>query len=145
MANANILIVEDEAVCALDIQSRLTKSGYNVVGVCTTGEDAVTKAAELKADLVMMDIMLEGRSDGIEAARRIKVTCNIPVIFLTAYSDEATVAMAKLTEPDGYLPKPFDARTLRTTVEIALHRHKMECDRKELVSSVIRELAKGKL
>jgi DNA-binding response OmpR family regulator len=135
MAGAKILVVEDEALCAMEIQKRLVQSGYKVAGICTNAESAVRMAAESKPALVLMDIMLEGRSSGIEAARQIRSLYNIPVVFLTAYSDDATVAQAKLTEPYGYLPKPFDGRTLRSTIEVGIHRHKADCDRREKVSA----------
>jgi DNA-binding response OmpR family regulator len=144
MAKANILVVEDEAIVALDIQTRLIQLGYDVAGICSTGEDAIKRADEFKADLVLMDIMLGGKINGVEAARQIRMQYNIPVIFLTAYSDEATLQQAKMIEPYGYLPKPFDGRTLKTTIEIALHKHKMERERKEMVSTVIQELARTK-
>jgi two-component system cell cycle sensor histidine kinase/response regulator CckA len=129
MAKANILVVEDEAMIALDIQTQLIQQGYNVAGICVTGADAVSRAAELKVDLVLTDVLLAGRTDGIEAARRIRKLHNIPVIFLTAHADVATIERAKHAEPYGYLIKPFDPRTLNATIEIALHKHKMECNR----------------
>jgi CheY-like chemotaxis protein len=144
MTRAKILIVEDEAIVGLDIQTHLIRLGYDVAGICVTGEDALRRVVELKPDLVLMDIMLQGGSSGIDAASQIRTRYNIPIVFLTAYSDEATIAQAKLAEPYGYLPKPFDTRTLGTTIEIALHSHKMDRDRKELVSAVILELNKGK-
>jgi DNA-binding response OmpR family regulator len=135
MANENILVVENDGIAAMDIQNQLGQAGYKVAGVCDNAEDAVKMTAELKVNLVIMDILLEGKSDGIEAARRIRLFYNTPVIFLTAHSDEATVARAILTEPYGYVPKPFNARTLRATIELALYRHKSECDRKMFASA----------
>jgi CheY-like chemotaxis protein len=129
MARAKILVVEDQAMIALDIQAQLIQLDYDVAGICVTGAEAVKRAAELKVDLVLTDVLLAGRTDGIEAARQIRALHNIPVIFLTAHSDTATVDRAKQAEPYGYIVKPFNLRTLNTTMEIALHNHKMECSR----------------
>jgi len=123
-----ILVVEDEAVVALDIQNRLRRMGYAVLGVCASGEQAVSKADELKPDLILMDIMLEGEMDGIDAAASIGRTMGIPVIYLTAYADQQTLARAKVTNPFGYVIKPFEDRELQTTIEMALY--KAETDRK---------------
>src|SRR5207247_2531373 len=98
----------------------------DVAGICDTGEDAITRAVESKADLVLMDITLAGGSDGIEAARQLRSRNNIPVVFLTAHTDTATLERAILTKPYGYLLKPFDPRTLKSTIDIALSRHKAE-------------------
>ena len=97
MNKTNILIVEDEAIVAKDIQQSLKKAGYNVVGVASTGEKAIELANEKKPDLVLMDIMLKGPMSGIEAAEEIRLALNIPVVFLTAYADESTFNKAKLT------------------------------------------------
>ena len=104
---ANIQVVEDEAIVSKDIQQSLKKLGYNVVGSAATGEKAIEIARELKPDLVLMDIMLKGEMSGIDAADIIKEELNIPIIFLTAYADENTLAKAKVTEPFGYIIKPF--------------------------------------
>ena len=121
---ARILVVEDEFVVALDIQTRLIRMGYQVIGRCATGEDAVLLALETKPDLLLMDIMLAGRLNGIGAAQQIRSKFDVPVIFLTAYSDDATLRLSKLAEPFGYIVKPFDERTLRTTIEISLDRYR---------------------
>jgi DNA-binding response OmpR family regulator len=121
-----ILVVEDEVVVALDIQTRLIRMGYQVIGRCATGEEAVPLALELKPDLLLMDIMLAGRLNGIAAAHQIRSKLDVPVIFLTAYSDDATLRLSKLAEPFGYIVKPFDERTLRTTIEITLERHRTQ-------------------
>lgn|GEM_PF-2000065 len=126
MAKAQILVVEDAKVVSLDIQRRLTGKGYNVCGTADTGEDAVTKAGSLHPDLVLMDICLKGKMDGIQAAEQIRKKYNIPIVYLTANSDDETLQRAVRTEPFGYLLKPFDERDLHTTIEIALYKHQME-------------------
>src|ERR1700739_3251470 len=119
----NILVVEDESIVSKDIQNSLKKIGYNVVGSCNNAEEAIETARELHPDVVLMDIMLKGKLTGIDAAEKIKLL-NIPVIFLTAYADEATLAKAKVTEPYGYILKPFKEKDLNISIEMAVHRHK---------------------
>ncbi|NDC39460.1 MAG: response regulator [Proteobacteria bacterium] len=119
---ASILVVEDEAIVAMDIADSLGSLGYNVVGTTDRGEDAIDKATSLKPDLVLMDIVLKGAMDGITAAKTIGTRLQIPVVYLTAHSDETTLQRAKLTTPQGYILKPFDIEDLRTSVEIALYR-----------------------
>lgn len=123
---AKILICEDEHIVALDIKRHLTRFGYEVVGTFATGEAAVAACAELKPDLTLMDIRLQGELDGIVAARRIFDEYSIPVILLTAYADEDTVMRARESRPFGYIIKPFEERELRTAIEIALFRHSMD-------------------
>ncbi|AGB48316.1 CheY-like receiver domain-containing protein [Methanomethylovorans hollandica DSM 15978] len=123
MTEAKILVVEDENIVALEIKKRLQKLGYIVPSVASTGEDAISKVEGILPDLVLMDIMLKGEIDGIDAAGEIRKRFNIPVVYLTAYSDEETLQRAKLTEPYGYILKPFEENDLRTTIEIALYRH----------------------
>lgn len=122
----NILVVEDESIVRKDIERSLTKLGYNVVAQADTGEKAIDLARENRPDIALMDIMLKGEMSGIEAADSIKKIIDIPVIFLTAYADEATLAKAKITEPHGYILKPFKEIDLQTTIEMALHKHKKE-------------------
>lgn len=126
MVKANIQIVEDERIVAFNIQKRLEEIGYAVSANVASGEEAIQKAAQTPPDLVLMDIKLKGRIDGIEAASEIQSSLNIPVVYLTAYTDEETLQRAKVTEPYGYILKPFDTRDLCTTIEIALHKHQME-------------------
>jgi len=123
---ANILIVEDESIVAKDIQQTLEKLDYNVVGTCSEGEKAIIAAADKSPDLIMMDIMLKGKMTGIEAAAQIRKDNDIPFIFLTAYADKDTLAKAKLSQPHGYIIKPFKEVDIRTAVEIALYKHKKE-------------------
>ena len=131
MANARIMIVEDEAIVALDLQHKLKTLGYAVSGVASSGEEAVRKVPQTRPDLVLMDIKLKGDMDGIEAAQRIRDEFNIPVVYLTAYSDENTLQRAKVTEPAGYLLKPFKDREVYATIEMALYKHKMEMELKK--------------
>ena len=112
MHDVKILIVEDEGVEALDIQHRLVSLGYPTPDIAFTGEEAVQKAGEISPDLVLMDIRLPGEIDGITAAELIKARLDIPVIYLTAYADDNTLQRAKITEPYGYIIKPFREREL---------------------------------
>ncbi len=131
MDTTKILVVEDENIVALDIKNRLKKLGYVVAGRAKTGPDAISKALELRPDLMLMDIKLKGEMDGVEAATEIREQLDIPIIFLTAHSDEATLQRAKVTTPYGYLLKPFEDRDLHTTIAMALYRHKLEQELKE--------------
>ncbi len=126
MDKAKILIVEDESIVALNIKNRLEELGYAVVAMLNSGEAALQVVANNRPDLVLMDIKLKGTVDGIEAAALIRSRFQIPVVYLTAYSDEETVDRAKFTEPYGYILKPFEARDLCTTIEVSLHKHRME-------------------
>lgn len=131
MAEARILIVEDEGISALDLQQRLRSMGYTAPDIVATGEEAVIKAEQTLPDLILMDIMLKGEIDGITASEQIQASLDIPVIFLTAYADENTLGRAKLTGPYGYLVKPFQERELHITIDMALYRHKMEREVRE--------------
>ena len=123
---AGILVVEDEPVVALDLRTRLTRMGYIVVETVARGEDAVALAGTLSPNLILMDIRLRGGMDGIAAAEEIRNRYGLPVIYLTAHADEATVDRARITEPFGYILKPFDERELRTVIEMALYKHDAE-------------------
>jgi two-component system response regulator LytT len=131
MSKTNILIVEDESIIAKDIQHSLKKLGYTVVGVTSTGEDAIKLTEELKPDLILMDIMLKGDISGIDAAIQIREKYNIPIIYLTAYADESNLNRAKISEPYGYILKPFKEIDLRTSIEMSLYKHEKETDVKK--------------
>jgi len=131
MSNSRILIVEDEGIIAKDIQSTLNRSGYSVVGIASSGEEAIKKAMEIHPDIVLMDIVLEGAMDGVEAAEYIRDHFDIPVVYLTAYSDDTTLQRAKITEPFGYILKPFQEKELYTTIEMAIYKHTMQGKLKE--------------
>ncbi|MDZ8035310.1 EAL domain-containing protein [Nostoc sp. DedSLP04] len=126
MNPVNILVVEDEFIVAMDIQNRLRKFGYTVIGLADSGEEAIKKAADDSLDLVLMDIHLKGNMDGVEAAQIIHNIFNIPVIYLTANADESTLNRAKVTEPFGYILKPFKEKELKFTIEITLSKHRTE-------------------
>ena len=126
MVNEKILVVEDEELIGQDIKILLEDLGYEVPALVPSGEEAISRAGETHADLVLMDIMLEGEVDGIEAANMINNQFGIPIIYLTAYRNDEILERAKLTEPYAYIVKPFEERELRTNVEIALNRHKAE-------------------
>ena len=126
MSNAKILIVEDEKIVAKDIHNRLRRFGYEVTAIASTGEEAIQKAVETKPDLALLDIRLHGETDGIAVAEQIRDRLYIPVVYLTAYADEEMLRRAKLTDPFGYLVKPFGERELHSTIAMALHRHAME-------------------
>ena len=123
MAAKNIVVVEDESIVSKDIQQSLKKLGYNVVGAAATGEKAIELVDKFEPDLVLMDIMLKGQMSGIDAAGAIKKRHNIPVIYLTAYADENTLSKAKVTEPYGYIIKPFKEVDIHTSIEMALYKH----------------------
>ena len=117
-----VLVVEDDSLVALDLTQSLESFGYQVCSSVDTGARAIASAAELKPDLILMDIRLKGKMDGIEAAQAISANQQIPIIFLTVDAEESTLQRAKLSRPYGYLIKPFDPRELRSTIEITLHR-----------------------
>jgi len=126
MSKIRILIVEDETIVALDLEDRLQSMGYEVVAAVQTGEEAVGLATALHPDLILMDIMLKGEMDGIAAAAGINQLLSIPIIFLTASTDEKTLDRAKLTGPFAYVLKPFEDRDLRVNIEITIYKHRLE-------------------
>ncbi|MBN2290226.1 MAG: response regulator [Candidatus Glassbacteria bacterium] len=144
MSKSRIIIVEDEYVVAVDIQKALESLGYDVPAIESTAESAIAKAEQIKPDLVLMDIVLKGEMDGIEAAEQIRSSFNIPVIYLTAYASEEILEDAKITEPFGYLVKPFNTNNLRSTIEMALHKAKIERRREEYVLELQDALARAK-
>lgn len=126
MNKPSVFVVEDESIVAKDIQNSLKKLGYTVIGVAATAEDAIKQMEENKPNVVLMDIMLKGAMNGIEAAAIIKQKHNIPVLFLTAYADQSTLDKAKTTEPHGYIIKPFKEVDLHTAIEVAIYKHAKE-------------------
>lgn len=126
MNPARILVVEDDRLIAAGIAKRLRVLGYEVVGQASNGEEGVSTARLMRPDLVLMDIDLGRGMDGVEAARLIREILDIPVVFLTAHSDEATLQRAKVSGPHGYVLKPYEDRDLQTAIEIATHRHAMD-------------------
>lgn len=123
---SKILVVEDEMIISMEIKQKLLEMGYIVVGQAITGESAIQKAGETKPDLILMDIRLKGQMDGITAAQRIIELYDLPIIFLTAHSDKATLERAVALSPSGYLLKPFKERELMTNIEMSLHKHRIK-------------------
>ena len=132
MAAAQILIVEDESIVAKGIETELRSMGYGVSGVASSGEEALRKVAETIPDLVLMDVVLKGDMDGVETTQELQECFDIPVVYLTAYADDWTLKRAKVTEPYGYLVKPYEEKELRTTIEVALHKHQLRAIEKEM-------------
>jgi len=144
MNRKKILIAEDERIIAEDVKRTLQNLGYTVSSIVSSGKEAVKKAKEDKPDLVLMDIVLRGEMDGIEAAHQIQSEFDIPVVYLTAYADEKILERAKITEPFGYILKPFEDRELQITIEIALYKHRMEKklkESKEWLSTTLKSIA----
>ncbi len=131
MEKIKTMVVEDEMIVGRDIQSALQNLGYEVSPVVSTGRDAVDQAGKYKPDLVLMDIVLDGEMDGIEAAGAIRSRFNIPVVYLTAYADDRTVERAKATEPFGYIVKPFEDRELKGVMETAIYKARVEKNLRE--------------
>jgi len=149
-SKARIMVVEDESVVGFDLKRILINLHYDVVGIIRSGEEAFVKAFEQKPDLILMDIMLDGKMNGIETAEEIKKDMDVPIIFLTAYADNNTLQSAKLTEPYGYILKPFEDKSLQSAIEIALYKHKMEGKLKEserrykMMSARLKEINEAK-
>jgi len=131
MTRATILVVEDESIVALDLQGRLAERGYLVPAIARTGEQAIQKAREIRPDLILMDINLAGDMDGIEAADQIRRHSELPVIFLTAFSDQMTLERARDAGPYGYILKPFEIENVHSAIEMAIHRHRLENELRE--------------
>lgn len=128
MSKARILIVEDEVFTADQEEKRLLELGYEVAGKADSGERAIQLARETRPDVVLMDIKLRGNMDGIDAADEIKIKLNIPVIYVTAYADDDLLQRARVTEPFGYILKPFGDKELKSNIEMALYKRKVEDD-----------------
>ena len=124
--STRILVVEDEFITATDIQNNLKGMGYEVPAVADSGEEAIRKARELRPSVVLMDITLKGKMNGIEAAKQIRERFDIPVIYLTAHSDESTFRSALVSEPFGYIIKPFETREMKISIEMALYKHALD-------------------
>jgi PAS domain S-box-containing protein len=126
MAHEKIFIVEDESIVAMEMTERLTHLGYEVIGHAKSGQQALKRVGQSVPDLVLMDILLKGDMDGIQTTEQIRSRFDIPVVYVTAHADAATLERAKITQPFGYIIKPFNERELHTTIEIALYKHQME-------------------
>ncbi len=123
---SKILVVDDEAIITMQLEERLSAMGYNVAGMASSGEDAIDKARRLAPDLVLMDIVMPGKLNGIEAARVISGELEIPVVFVTSYADDAIIAKAKEVGPYGYIVKPFNELEIKAAIEVALFRKAAE-------------------
>ena len=139
----SILIAEDEKIIAKDIMMTLENIGYQVLGAVDSASSIIEKAGELKPTLILMDIMLYGDLTGIDAARIIERKFDIPVVFLTALADNSTLQKAKLTNAFGYILKPFDEKSLRTSIEMALYKHKMNVQLKQRTKELEEEKSKS--
>jgi len=141
-----VLIVEDERIIAIDMRRRLEKLGYEVVGPADTAEEALALASSTKPDLILMDIRLKGDQDGLEAAEAIRRTMDIPVVYSTSYTDNATLSRAKASQAMGYIVKPFRDREVLIAIEMALYRHRMEAElrtNRELLNSTLQAIGDG--
>ncbi len=146
METIRILIVEDEGLIARDIENMIQKAGHEVCGIAATGQEAIDKAEATQPDLILMDIVLRGDMDGVKAAEIIRERLNIPVIYLTAHTDESTLHRAKLTEPLGYTLKPVEQNELITVIEMALYKHQMESqliEREGWLSTILQSIGEG--
>ena len=126
-----LMVVDDEAVIAMQLEDHLQSMKYDVVGTASSAEESVSMARKLCPDLILMDIVMEGKLDGIDAARMIKEEMDIPIIFLTAYADDKVVNRAMQAEPFGYIVKPFRESEIKANIEIALYRKGLEQKRKQ--------------
>ncbi len=126
MEKKKIMVVEDERIVALDLARQLTDLGYDVVATAYSGEEAVNKLQETHPDLVLMDIVLAGKMDGIKAAEKITALSGAPVVYLTSYADDKTFGRATLTNPSGYILKPVEKKQLQVTIALALSRQGIE-------------------
>ncbi|MBK7228796.1 MAG: PAS domain S-box protein [Ignavibacteriales bacterium] len=143
MEKKKIFIVEDESIVSLEIQSRVKHLGYSVSGTAAYGDEAIRKVIDLKPDLILMDIRIKGELDGIETAAEIKKIYEVPIIFLTAYADPVTIQRAKITDPFGYIIKPFEERELHISIEIALykdHTQKLIREKDKWLTTILRSV-----
>ena len=126
MAAAQVLVVEDEQIVARAIQAELRSMGYRVPALASSGEEALRQVEETHPDIVLMDIVLKGQMDGIEAAQQVRQRFDVPVVYLTAYGDDDILERAQRSAAFGYLLKPYDERELHTTISTALYKHRLE-------------------
>jgi len=143
MRKTRIMIAEDEGLVARDMELMIKSLGFEAIAVVSSGEEALTQAVDLKPDLILMDIVLKGAVDGIEASLILWEKHHIPVIYVTAYADDAILKRARMTDPFGYILKPFDERELKISIEIALFKAAMEKklrDREEWLSALLKNV-----
>jgi CheY-like chemotaxis protein len=125
------LIVEDEILIAEELRERLSRLGFSVIAAVDSAEEGIAIATRESPDLVLMDIRLRGEKDGVQAAHEIRQQVDVPIVYLTAYSDRLTVDRAKATEHDAYILKPFHRSELQTTIEVAMQRHALRAKEKK--------------
>ncbi len=142
---SKVLVVDDEAIITMQLEERLHAMGYTVVGMAASGEDAIEKARRLSPDLVLMDIVMPGKLNGVEAAQVIVGELDIPVIFITSYADDTIIEKAKQVRPYGYILKPFNELELKAAVEIALFRKASEEEIKKKAAALQSTLPAGYL
>ena len=123
---SRVMVVEDERIVAFDLQQRLQSLGYEIAAVAASGDEALRKVAMTHPDLVLMDIRIDGKMDGIETALELQKTSSVPVVFLTAHHEDSTLDRARRTRPYGYLLKPFTEREMHATIQMAIERHRFE-------------------
>ena len=128
---SKILVVDDEAIITMQLEERLHAMGYTVAGMAASGEDAIEKARRLSPDLILMDIVMPGRLNGIEAAQAIVSELDIPVVFVTSYADDAIIEKARQVRPYGYIVKPFNELEIKAAIEVALFRKASEQEMKK--------------
>jgi CheY-like chemotaxis protein/DNA-binding PadR family transcriptional regulator len=142
---SKILVVDDEAIITMQLEERLHAMGYTVVGMSASGEDAIEKARRLSPDLILMDIVMPGRLNGIEAARAIIGELNIPVVFVTSYADDKIIELAKQVRPYGYIVKPFNELEIKAAIEVALFRKATELELMKLADAAREDASPGSL
>lgn len=125
------LIVEDEILIAEELSERLSSLGFSVIDAVDSADEGIAIATKERPDLVLMDIRLKGEKDGVQAAAEIRQQVDVPIVYLTAYSDRRTVDRAKRTEHDGFILKPFHRSELQTTLEVAMQRHALRAQAKK--------------
>jgi CheY-like chemotaxis protein len=130
MENLKIMVVEDEGIIAQNLKNILTNLGYTVPAIATTGPEAIRMAEITFPDLILMDVMLKGDMNGVEAAEEILKHSDVPIIYVTAYSNNEILEKAKVTRPYGYIVKPFKSEELRVNIEMAIHKHSMDAIKK---------------
>lgn len=140
---SKILVVDDEAIITMQLEERLSAMGYTVTGMSASGEDAVDKARRLRPDLVLMDIVMPGKMNGIEAADIITKELNIPVVFVTSYADDTIIEKAKSVRPYGYIVKPFNELEIKAAIEVALFRKVTEMEEQRVLKSAQETIAQG--
>jgi CheY-like chemotaxis protein/DNA-binding PadR family transcriptional regulator len=140
---SKILVVDDEAIITMQLEERLCAMGYIVAGMAASGEDAVEKSRRLRPDLVLMDIVMPGKMNGIEAAKIVTDELNIPVVFVTSYADDAIIEKAKSVRPYGYIVKPFNELEIKAAIEVALFRKATEREERALLKTTREKTSPG--